>query len=159
MRSIVGPSRTRRPRKANGSIRNGCTRSSGGISAKAVILERSGKPAGRHRQRRQPARDRSVAPSVYTWKRLTRQAKLCFAESSAKAPGKNSLLDVKPVLRLVPHDRLRAVDDAGGPLFAALHRQAVHEDRVGLGVRHQVLEEMPPSDHLEAAPPAHNPPF
>src|SRR4029077_18700780 len=148
MRSIVGPSRTRRPRSANGSIRKGWTRSSSGRSEETVILERSGQPAGRRRIWRPPAQDRNVAPSVSSWKRLTRQAKLCFAESSAKAPGKNSLLGMKPVLRLVPYDRLWAVDDPGGDLLAAFDRQAVHEDRVGLGVRHQVLVDAVGSEHV-----------
>src|SRR5258705_102676 len=58
---------------------------------------------------------------------------------SAEAPGENPLLGMKPVLRFVPHDRLRAVDDTGGHLFTAFDRQTMHKDRVGLGVRHQVF--------------------
>jgi hypothetical protein len=44
-----------------------------------------------------------------------------------------SLLHVQPVFSLVPHHRLRAVDDLGGDLFAAVRRQAVHEQGLGPG--------------------------
>src|SRR5579884_4198478 len=90
MRSTVGPSRTSRPRRAKGSMRNGWIRSS------------------------------STA-------------------ASAETPGENALLHVQPVLRLVPYHRMRPVDDPGGHLLAAFRRQAVHEDRVGLGLGHQPL--------------------
>src|SRR5215469_16598479 len=103
MRSIVGPSRTRRPRRANGSIRKGWTRSSG------------------------PGSRGELNPAHF------------FRKWSAETPGENALLRMQPVLRLIPHHGLRAVDDTGRHLLAALYRQAVHEDRVGLGVRHQVL--------------------
>src|SRR3546814_1842675 len=55
---------------------------------------------------------------------------------SGKTPGENALLRVQTVLGLVPHHRLRPVDDRGGHLVAAVRRQAVHEDRLRLGQRH-----------------------
>ena len=56
------------------------------------------------------------------------------------------LLRVQPVLGLLPHHALRAVDHLRGDLLAAVRRQAVHEQRVllrrlhHLGVDHPVLE-------------------
>jgi hypothetical protein len=44
---------------------------------------------------------------------------------------------VHAVLGLVPDHGLRAVDDLGRDLFAAVRRQAVHEERVGL--RHAII--------------------
>ena len=44
-----------------------------------------------------------------------------------------------PVRRLLPDDRLWPVDDRGRHLLAALGRQAVEEDRLRLGQRHQLL--------------------
>ncbi len=44
---------------------------------------------------------------------------------------------VQPVLRLVEHDRPRRVEHVGGHLFAAMGRQAVHEQRMGRGSGHQ----------------------
>jgi hypothetical protein len=52
-------------------------------------------------------------------------------------PGQHALLRVQPVLRLVEHHRLRSVDDLLGHFLAAMRRQAVHEDRVRRGLRHQ----------------------
>ena len=57
---------------------------------------------------------------------------------------------MKPVFGLVPYDRLRAVDDTGRDLFAAFHRQTMHEDRIGLGVRHQVLVDAVRREHVVA---------
>src|SRR5579862_8458989 len=56
---------------------------------------------------------------------------------SVQAPRQNPLLRVQPVLGLVEHHRLRPVDHLVGDLLAAMGRQAVHEDGVGLGARHQ----------------------
>src|SRR3546814_2030813 len=56
--------------------------------------------------------------------------------ASDLTPGENALLRVQTVLGLVPHHRLRPVDDRGGHLVAAVRRQAVHEDRLRLGQRH-----------------------
>ena len=38
---------------------------------------------------------------------------------------------MEPVLGFVPDSGLRAVDDGGGDLFAAMRGQAMKEDRVG----------------------------
>ena len=46
------------------------------------------------------------------------------------------LLRVQAVLRLVPHDALRAVDDVGVDFLAAMRGQAMHEERVGLRLPH-----------------------
>ena len=54
-----------------------------------------------------------------------------------EAPGEDALLRVQAVLGLVEHHRLRAVDHLVGHLLAAVGGQAVHEDRVGLGLGHQ----------------------
>ena len=56
----------------------------------------------------------------------------------AKAPGQDALLRVQAVLGLVEHHRLRAVDHLVGDLLAAMRGQAVHEDRLRLGERHQL---------------------
>jgi hypothetical protein len=59
-----------------------------------------------------------------------------FVEVAADAPQQQvlhqGLLHVHAVLGLVPDHRLRAVDDLGGDLLAAVRRQAVHEQRIGL---------------------------
>jgi hypothetical protein len=58
--------------------------------------------------------------------------------NAVEAPGQNALLRVQAVFGLVEHHRLRAVDHLVGDLLAAMGRQAVHEQRVGLGQRHQL---------------------
>ena len=62
---------------------------------------------------------------------------IVIGRHSAEAPGEDALLRVQAVLGLVEDHRLRTVDDLGGHLLAAMRGQAVHEDRVGLGLRHQ----------------------
>ena len=54
-----------------------------------------------------------------------------------QAPGEQTLLRVQSVLSFVEHHRLRAVNDLVGDFLAAVRRQAMHEQRVGLGLRHQ----------------------
>ncbi len=54
----------------------------------------------------------------------------------------NRLLRVQPVLGLVEHDGPRAVEDTGGDFLAAVRRQAMHEERVRLGARHQRLVDL-----------------
>ena len=44
-----------------------------------------------------------------------------------QAPFEDRLLDMQPVLGRVEHHRLRAVDDPGGDLVAAMRRQAMQE--------------------------------
>ena len=53
-------------------------------------------------------------------------------------PGDDRLLGVAAVLGLVPDHALRAVEHVGVDLLAAVGRQAVHDDRVGRGERHQL---------------------
>src|SRR6516162_7611810 len=64
---------------------------------------------------------------------------LPYHYGSAETPGEDSLLRVQPVLRFVPDDRLGTIDDPGRHLFTALCRQAMHEDGIGFGMRHQML--------------------
>ena len=47
------------------------------------------------------------------------------------------LLAVQPVLGLIEDDRRGRLEDLGGDFLAAVRRQAVHEQRAGLGERHQ----------------------
>src|SRR6266850_755485 len=56
---------------------------------------------------------------------------------------------MQPVLGLVPHDRLRAVDHLGGDFLAAMRRQAMHEQRVLLRRAHHLGVDLP---GLEIAP-------
>ena len=51
--------------------------------------------------------------------------------------GHDGFLDVKAVFRLVPHDTLRTVDHRRTHFLTAVGRQAVQENRVLLGTRHQ----------------------
>ncbi len=46
---------------------------------------------------------------------------------------KYRLLGMKPVLGFVPQNRMRTIDYLTGDLFAAVSRQAVHDDAVGVG--------------------------
>src|SRR3989337_4312722 len=55
---------------------------------------------------------------------------LFFPAIAAETPGEDGLLDMQPVLGLLPHRRLRAVDHLRRHLVAAMGRQAMHEDRV-----------------------------
>src|SRR5690242_20428359 len=109
MPSTSGPSRTSRPRRCEASIWNGWTRSSVVSSVAIYQSLRGADPEPGPRGR------------------------------SGEAPGEDALLRVEAVLRLIPDHRLRSVDHAGADLLAALRREAVHEDRVGLGGGHQPL--------------------
>ncbi len=70
------------------------------------------------------------------------------APRGAVAPGQDSspssrnsiraFWHMQAVLRLVPHDALRAVDDFTRDFLAAVRRQAMHEDRIGSGHCHHV---------------------
>src|ERR1051325_6472463 len=57
--------------------------------------------------------------------------------SSAQAPFENRLLRMKAVLRLIEDNALWTVDDIVGHFLAAMRREALHEDRVLFGARHQ----------------------
>ena len=55
----------------------------------------------------------------------------------ASSQRQQRLLGVQPVLGLVPDHAVRAVDDLGGDLRAAVGRQAVQDDRSGVGAGQQ----------------------
>src|SRR5438045_3173963 len=105
MRSIAGPSRTRRPRNAKGSMRKGWIRSSGAVWLGEFNVGRSGDNAGK----------RISSLALCPWTAGSRGSP--HSERLAETPGKNTLLGMEPVLRLVPDDRLRTVDDPGGNLL------------------------------------------
>src|ERR1700733_11724045 len=54
-----------------------------------------------------------------------------------KAPGQDAFLRVQTVFGFVEYDRVRAVHHLVGDFFAAVCRQAMHEQRIRLGARHQ----------------------
>src|SRR5436309_823733 len=68
---------------------------------------------------------------------LRKSTPLDLARRWAQAPGEDALLRVQPVFRLVEHHRLRPVHDLTGDLLAAVRRQAMHEQCIRLGFRHQ----------------------
>src|SRR5580693_2673814 len=135
MVSTAGPSRTTRPRRSSAFTANGrmvsslpvCAGSRTGMANSGLVI------APEYRQGRwnlEASTARGFAHQAWlTW--------LGLPAASLKAPGQNPLLRVQPVLGLVEHHRLRAVDHLVGDLLAAMGRQAVHEDGVGLGARHQ----------------------
>ena len=55
---------------------------------------------------------------------------------------------MQSVLRLVPHDRLRAVDDVGGHLLPAMGRQAVHKQGIVGGFCHQLAGYLVRGQHV-----------
>ena len=67
-----------------------------------------------------------------------------------KTPGQYALLRVQAVFGLVEHHRLRAVDHLVGDLLAAMRGQAVHEDRIILGQRHQLRIDLIGLEHVVA---------
>ena len=69
---------------------------------------------------------RSAAGDRSWWRRCSSVRPLGAFEEE----GQQGLLGVQPVLRLVPDDRLRSVDDGRLDLEAAVGREAVQEDRV-----------------------------
>src|SRR6202171_419797 len=135
MVSTAAPSRTMRPRRSRAFTANGrmvsslpvCAGSRTGMASSGLVI------APEYRQGRSNL-EASTAPGFAYQAWLTR---LGLPPVSLKAPGQNSLLCVQPVFGLVEHHRLRAVDHFVGDLLAAMGRQAVHEDGVGLGARHQ----------------------
>src|SRR5580698_1045718 len=121
MVSTAGPSRTMRPRRSSAFTANGST-----VSSRVVW---AGSRTGM-------SRSGLVITAAY------RQLKaglggLLAAAIGVQAPGQNALLRMQPVLGLVEHHRVRAVDHLVGDLLATMGGQAVHEDRVRLGVSHQ----------------------
>ena len=69
---------------------------------------------------------------------LGRRAQGGLRHRLLQEPGDDRLLGVAAVLGLVPDDALRAVEDVGVDLLAPVGRQAVHDDRVGRRVGHQL---------------------
>src|SRR5512135_1575171 len=57
---------------------------------------------------------------------------------SSHQGGEQGLLNVQPVLRLVPYAGLPAFNDLGGDFLAPVGGQAVQEDGVGVGEPHQL---------------------
>ena len=54
-----------------------------------------------------------------------------------QTPGKQTLLGVQPVLGFIENHRLRSIDDLVGNFLSAVRGQAMHEQRIGLGLGHQ----------------------
>ena len=67
-----------------------------------------------------------------------------------QAPGEQTLLGMQAIFRLVEHHRLRSVDHLVGNLLAAMRRQAVHEQCVRLGLRHQAGIDLVALEHVVA---------
>ena len=63
------------------------------------------------------------------------------------------LLGVEAVFGLVPDDALRSFDDGGRDLFAAMGGQAVHEQRVPGGLRHQCVVDLVTGEGLNTLGP------
>ena len=59
------------------------------------------------------------------------------ASSNPQTPAHHRLLRMQPVFRLVEHHRVRAVHHGAGHLVIPVRRQAMHEQRIGLGMGHQ----------------------
>src|SRR5580704_17812481 len=135
MVSTAAPSRTMRPRRSSAFTANGrivsslpvCSGSPTGMASSGLVI------APEYRQDRRNL-EASTARGFAYQALLTR---LGLPPVSLQAPRQNPLLRVQPVLGLVEHHRLRAVDHLVGDLFAAMGRQAVHEDGAGLGACHQ----------------------
>src|ERR1041385_3267864 len=121
MRSTVGPSRTSRPRSANGSMRNGWTRSSGRALSDNFKLSKCGErmaqvtisqsrgaafaakchPACRHTGAdRYPRFRRPGTGPVDPGLRRGDEVKVSLRLT--QAPGEDALLHVQAVFRLVP---------------------------------------------------------
>src|SRR5215469_8539046 len=139
MRSIAGPSRTRRPRNAKGSIRNGWIRSSGAVFVRVLKIN----TLRRHARKETTARLSFGLRLGSSWRSPA-------ALPLLQAPGENTLLGMQPVLGLVPNYRLRAVDDPRGDLLATFCWQAMHEDRVWLGLGHKQLVDPISRQHVVA---------
>src|SRR5438876_12328502 len=60
----------------------------------------------------------------------------------------HGFLRVQAVLRLVQHDRARAVEDRVGDLLAAVRGQAVHDERARLGEADQRVVELVAAEGL-----------
>src|SRR6202008_4164060 len=86
-----------------------------------------------HHEQTQWASLRSTHPRTTADKSLGRDDERALPHG-VKAPGQNALLRVQAIFGLIEHHRLRPVDHLVGDLLAAMGGQAMHEDRVGLGL-------------------------
>ena len=73
-------------------------------------------------------------------------------ELLAEEKSQDRLLDMEPVLGLVEHDALRAVQNFVGDLFATVSRQTVQHDGVFLGVLHEISSKRERTHDLHAFP-------
>src|SRR5450756_1579908 len=71
-------------------------------------------------------------------------------ELLAEEKSQDRLLDMEPVLGLVEHDALRAVQNFVGDLFATVSRQTVQHDGVFLGVLHEISSKRERTHDLHA---------
>src|SRR5215213_7005506 len=78
-----------------------------------------------------PRRSRALPPRATTMR-------IASPLPSGREGGQHRLLGRQPVRRLLPDRTARAVDDAGGDFLAAVGRQAVQEDGVVRGERHEL---------------------
>src|SRR5690606_19377330 len=93
-------------------------------------------------------RPRTPWPSI--WKGCTKSlagmnvpgSAISVMLEQAEAPIKNPLLGVEAILGFVPDHRLRAVDNTGRHLVAAMGRQAMHEDSTRIRLGHQRIVDL-----------------
>src|SRR5438105_13526177 len=139
MSSSAGPSRVSRPGKSSASTSKGSAASSTGTAEGARIgllteifvwgdCEVMALYLGSERTERKGQKRRQFSPRVGRRPLAGR----------VKAPGQNSFLCMQAIFGLVEHHRLRTVDHLVGDFLAAMGRQAVHEERITLGQRHQL---------------------
>src|SRR5581483_9174161 len=132
MVSTAAPSRTMRPRRSSAFTANGRIVSSTASAAGARVgMAMWGSCiAGEYKRSGPDCEPREICAPLPETPKASAAVRL-------QAPGQDSLLRVQPVLGLVEHHRLRAVHHRVGDLLAAVRRQAMHEDRVRLGARHE----------------------
>src|ERR1700688_4216116 len=112
MVSTAAPSRTMRPRRSSAFTANGrmvsslpvCSGSRTGMASSGLVIAPEYRRGGRNLEA-------SMAPGPG------------LPAGSLQAPCQNPLLRVQPILGLVEHHRLWAVDHFVGDLFAAMGRQ------------------------------------
>src|ERR1700731_2301082 len=163
MVSTAAPSRTMRPRRASAFTANGrmvsslpiCSGSRTGMARSGLVIAPEYRRGRRNLEALFPGRSAARSDALQTrdryilgvWNdpgsaahrfalRRVREMKT-LRPISLQTPRQNPLLRVQPVLGLVEHHRLRAVDHFVGDLLAAMGRQTMHEDSVGLGAGHQ----------------------
>ena len=66
----------------------------------------------------------------------------CRSGNSFDEHGKNGFVHVQAIFRLIVNNGLAAVGDFFGNFFAAVDGHAMHEDRIGFGVRHDVFRDL-----------------